>query len=87
MHAHDLGGEGMSIAFDTLKYAKRAEKAGFTKEQAEFQAEELAKLIDDRLATKDDLKGLESRIVIKMGSMLVLAIGVIVTLLQLLGHK
>lgn len=83
MHARDLGGEGMSIAFDTLKYAKRAEKVGFTKEQAEFQAEELAKLIDERLATKDDLKKLESSIVIKMGSMLIVAIGVIVTLLQL----
>jgi hypothetical protein len=43
------------IVFDTLQFAKRAEKAGFTKEQAEFQAEEALHLIENQLATKKDI--------------------------------
>lgn len=44
--------------FDTLAYAKRMESVGFTRQQAEVLAEEQAKLIDDRLATKDDIESL-----------------------------
>lgn len=89
-------GEGMHN-FDTLKYAKRALDAGFTKEQAEFQAEEMVKIIDDHIATKGDMKSvrseiellrleirsIENRIVIKMGSMLVMAVGVLATIPKL----
>lgn len=64
------------ITIDTLEYAKKLEAAGFTREQAEAQAEifkansdaqsALAhKLLDDRakdLATKTDLKELELRL-------------------------
>lgn len=49
------------LAFDTLAYARRMEQAGFTRVQAEALAEEQAKLIDDRLATKADLAALETR--------------------------
>jgi hypothetical protein len=44
-----------NIVFDTLQFAKRAEKAGFTKEQAEFQAEEWVSTIESQLATKKDI--------------------------------
>mgnify|MGYP000105572246 CR=1 FL=1 len=50
---------GNAIAFDTLAYAKRLKKAGFTDEQAEVQAEAMAELIDERLATKEDVKNSE----------------------------
>jgi hypothetical protein len=43
------------LAFDTLAYARRLESAGFSRAQAEALAEEQAKLIDDRLATKTDI--------------------------------
>ncbi len=43
------------IAFDTLAYAKKLKKVGFTEEQAEVQAEALAQIIDERLATKKDI--------------------------------
>ncbi len=49
------------LAFDTLAYARRMEQAGFTRVQAEALAEEQAKLIDERLATKADLAALEAR--------------------------
>jgi hypothetical protein len=45
-----------TISFDTLAYAKKLLSAGFTQQQAEVQAEALKDIIDDRLATKDDIK-------------------------------
>jgi len=48
-----------AIAFDTLAYAKKLKKVGFTEEQAEVQAEALAQIIDERLATKQDIIALK----------------------------
>ena len=50
---------GQAIAFDTHAYVKKLKAVGFTEEQAEVQTETLAELIDERLATKHDLKELE----------------------------
>ncbi len=47
-----------ALAFDTLAYARRLEVAGFSRQQAETLAEEQAKLIDERLATKADIEAL-----------------------------
>lgn len=66
-----------SIVFDTLEYAREAEKAGFTKSQAEFQAKEIAKLINDNIATKQDLKDLKKDLIIWIGSIIVVAIGLL----------
>ena len=46
------------LAFDTLAYARRMEAVGFSRDQAEAMAEEQAKLLDERLATKMDLEAL-----------------------------
>lgn len=43
-------------SFDSLAYAKSMESVGFTRQQAEMLAEKQAELIDERLATKDDLE-------------------------------
>ena len=65
-----------TTTFDTLGYAKRLEAAGFTRQQAEAQAELLRehaeaqnvavqKILDSRnreLATRADLKELELRL-------------------------
>jgi hypothetical protein len=48
-----------SITFDTHLYVKKLKAVGFTEEQAEAQAETLAEIIEDKLATKADLKELE----------------------------
>jgi hypothetical protein len=45
-----------ALSFDTLAYARRMEAVGFTRAQAEAMAEEQAKLIDERLATKADIE-------------------------------
>ncbi len=79
-----------TIIFDTLDFADRAEKAGFTREQAEFQAREAAHAIETKLASKpelysvrDDLlkemKMMEQRLTIKMGGMVVAAVGILLT--------
>lgn len=47
------------VAFDTLRYAKKLKEVGFTEQQAEVQAECIKDIIDDKLATKQDLKELE----------------------------
>ena len=47
-----------SRSFDALAYVRHMEAVGFTREQAVALAEEQGKLIDDRLATKDDMEAL-----------------------------
>jgi len=43
------------IAFDTLAYVKKLKTVGFTEEQAEVQAEALAEIVNEHLATKEDI--------------------------------
>jgi hypothetical protein len=57
------------INFDTLYYAKKLQKAGFTEQQAEAQVEVIKEhnkaindLIDNSLATKQDIKELDLKI-------------------------
>ncbi len=77
-----------TLLFDTLAYSKRLKEAGFTAQQAEALAEAQAELIDERLATRRDLKELEERmtyrLTLRLGSMLVVAVGVMATLVKLL---
>jgi len=47
-----------TATFDTLAYAKKLKSAGFTEQQAEAQAEALAEIVDERLATKTDIHAL-----------------------------
>jgi hypothetical protein len=73
-----------AIPFDTLKLARALrDKAHFTAEQAEGVADALAGAFQDRVATKDDLALLEQRLTIKIGGMLVIAVGVLTALLKL----
>ncbi len=51
-----------AVLFDTLAFARRMEAVGFTRAQAEAMAEEQAKLIDERLATKTDIERIHADI-------------------------
>ncbi len=73
-----------SIAFDTLAYAKKLKAAGFNEQQAEALAEAQAELVDERLATKQDLRELEYRLTIRLGAMLVVAVSIVATLVKIL---
>lgn len=74
-----------AIPFDTRKLARKLrDKAHFTPEQAEGVADALADAFQDSIATKDDLSLLEQRLTIKIGGMLVVAVGVLTALLKLI---
>ncbi|MBQ4133046.1 MAG: DUF1640 domain-containing protein [Desulfovibrionaceae bacterium] len=44
-----------TTTFDTLKYSKRLQELGFTREQAEGFAEIQSEIVSEGLATKNDL--------------------------------
>ena len=81
----------MPVAFDTLTYAKKLRDAGFTQEQAEVQAHALADIVEERLATKQDIatlrrdiKDMEYRMTIRLGAMLAVSITIRGALVKLL---
>lgn len=78
----------ITAIFDILAYAKRLKAAGFTEDQAEIQTQALAEIIEERLATKQDLKELELRLkhdlTLRLGGMLVAGIAIVAILVKLL---
>jgi len=74
-----------TLTFDTHKFVKRLTEAGMPVGQAEVLAEEQARLIDERLATKDDLERLELRLTMKLGTLSAAAIGIMAALSKLLS--
>jgi hypothetical protein len=84
-----------AIVIDTLAYAKKLIAVGVPEKQAEVQAETLAEIVNENLATKQDLKALETtlkrdikelemRLIIRLGAMLTISIAIVATLVKLL---
>ena len=73
-----------SIDFDTHAFVKELTGAGMPEPQAEVLARTHAKLIDEKLATKQDLKALELRLTLRLGSMMVVAVGAVAALVKVL---
>ena len=48
--------------FNTLKYAKILEEVGFTRDQSEMSIKILVEIMEDKLATKQDLQDLRVEI-------------------------
>lgn len=82
-----------TITFDTHSFVKKLKAVGFTEEQAEVFASEQARLIEDKLTTKTDLLELENnlgrdmremeyRIIIKLGTFMAASIAVVATLVK-----
>ncbi len=74
----------MPRMFNTLKYAKMLEQVGFSRDQSETTIGILTEVMDEKLATKQDLRELESKLTIKMGTMLAATVALIVGLLKVL---
>jgi hypothetical protein len=88
--------------FNTLKYAKMLEEAGFSREQAETSIKILVEIMEDKLATKHDVADLKStmatmatkhdvlqfkhELTLKIGTMLSAAVTLIVALVTVI-HK
>ena len=91
-----------TIAFDTLAYAKRLKEVGVPEKQAEVQAEAMVELVEERLATKQDIldlqrvtqqdildlkrdmKEMEMRMTIRLGTLMMAAVGIVAALVKLL---
>ena len=77
-----------SIVFDTHAFVKELTAAGLPEPQAEVLARTHARLIDEKLATKQDLKALElplkHDLTLRLGSIMVVAVGAFAALVTLL---
>ncbi|MDE2755732.1 MAG: DUF1640 domain-containing protein [Acidobacteriota bacterium] len=73
-----------TIVFDTHAFVNELAEAGMPEMQAAVLARWQATLINKTLATKQDLKELELSLTIRLGSMMVVAIGVVAALVKLL---
>ena len=73
-----------NVAFNTHSFIKRLTEVGMPAEQAEVLADSYATLIDEKPATRRDLKELELRLTLRLGSMVVTAVGVVAVLSRLL---
>ena len=85
----------MSVAFDTLRAARRLrDEAGFDERQAGILVDTFAEGMTETLATKADLdktetrlqgqmRELEQRMTIRLGAMMVGAVALIVALIKL----
>lgn len=80
----------IAATFDTLKYAKQLKEAGVPEKQAEIQAEALKEVVDNNLATKQDIidlkhdiKDLEYKLTIRMGAFAVAIITILAAIIKL----
>jgi hypothetical protein len=74
-----------TITFDTHKFIRRLRDSGISEEQAEAIADAFREAhLEAEVATKSDLRELEYRLVIKLGVMIVVAVGAVATLVKLL---
>ncbi|CAN5390320.1 hypothetical protein BH10PSE19_BH10PSE19_01520 [soil metagenome] len=55
-----------AIIFDTLAYAKKLKAVGVPEAQAEVQASTFAQIIEEQIATKQDLKEVESNLLVAL---------------------
>ena len=74
-----------SIVFDTRAFVKELTDAGMPEPQAEVLPRTHATLIDEKLATKLDLKELELRLTFRLGLMMAVAVGAVAVLVNLLS--
>ena len=83
-----------TVTFDTLGYFEKLKAVGVPEEQAKVQANALRELIDERLATKQDVRELETRLdnkiekleyrlTIRLGCMMAASVAIVAALAKL----
>ena len=79
-----------STTFDTLGYFEKLKAAGVPEAQAKAQIEVIREVIEDKLATKQDIKDLktemkemEYRLTIRLGGMTAASIAIVAALVKL----
>ena len=66
--------------FNTLRYARMLEDVGFSKEQAEKSIEILLEIMENKLATKQDIEILKLDLTVRMGVMLASTVAILTAL-------
>jgi len=75
----------VSIVFDTLKFANTLKEAGVSPSHAEAQAKAMVAAVGEiDVATRHDLSELELRMMLKIGGMLVAAVGVLIAAMRII---
>jgi hypothetical protein len=76
--------------FNSLKYAKQLEEAGVSRAQAEVHMQIMTEIMETSLATKQDIldvrrdiRELEYKLIIKVGMLVSVSMGVLVTVVKL----
>jgi hypothetical protein len=73
--------------FNTLKYAKMLEEVGFSREQSEISVKILVEIMEEKLASKQDLQNLKLEIThsltVRMGTMFIAFATVLIAVLKL----
>lgn len=76
----------MTLAFDTLGYAKHLRTAGVPDDQADAHAEAARDYIMQNLVTKDDLKTarehIELSLTVRVGGMIIIATGILIAAMR-----
>jgi hypothetical protein len=77
--------------FNVLLYTRKLEAVGFSREQAETHMQMLSEIVDETLATKQDIKNLEMqferleyRLTIKLGTIVTIALGAFAAISKIL---
>lgn len=84
-----------SATFNAISYATKLEQAGLARKIADVHAEELSELINNGLVMKADLlatentlraemREMEYRLIIRLGAMMFVCAGLVVSLIKLL---
>jgi hypothetical protein len=74
-----------TVTFDTLKFVETLTSSGIPEEQAKALARAFSEAQESaQLATKADLRELELRLTLKLGTMMAASIGIVATLVKLL---
>ncbi|QDX82468.1 hypothetical protein B9N43_15225 [Denitratisoma sp. DHT3] len=74
-----------ALTFDTHEFVKTLERKGFTSDQAEGINDALKNALTvAEVATKTDLREMEYRMTIKLGSLIAAAIAIVATLHKIL---
>jgi hypothetical protein len=73
--------------FNTLKYAKLLEEVGFSRDQAETSIKILVEIMEDKLASKQDVQNLKLELThsltIRMGTIVVAVATIMIAVLKL----
>ena len=71
------------MKYNAFKYLDDLKEAGLPTKQAEVMAKGMTESAESELATKRDLKELELRLIIKLGSIMILGITALAAIVKL----